>query len=127
MNIRYIVDDVERAAEFYTFMFGFQVVRKVPPAFALVKLGDLIIWLTGPGSNAAAPQPDGTKPQPGGWNRVILNTNDLDGLIARLASRSVKTRGPRFDTPAGKHILVEDPAGNLVEIVEYRQQAQVTH
>ncbi|MGE5338524.1 MAG: VOC family protein [Gemmatimonadota bacterium] len=127
MNVRYIVDDVDRAAEFYTSTFGFQVVRKVPPAFALIKLGDLMIWLTGPGSNAAAPLADGTNPVSGGWNRVILNTNNLDALIARLSSRAAKTRGQPFDTPAGRHILVEDPAGNLIEIVQYRQQAQVTH
>jgi catechol 2,3-dioxygenase-like lactoylglutathione lyase family enzyme len=127
MNIRYLVNDLESAAQFYSSKLGFQVVRKVAPSFALMKLGNIQLWLSGPGSPSTAQLPDGTRPQPGGWNRAMLGTSDLEATINLLRNKAVKFRGERFESPAGKHILVEDPSGNLIEIVEFRRQQQVTH
>jgi catechol 2,3-dioxygenase-like lactoylglutathione lyase family enzyme len=127
MQIRYLVNDLERAIEFYSATLGFSVVRKMPPLFALLKLGDSMLWLSGPGSPAAAPLPDGSVPQPGGWCRAILGASDLDALIAQLRGRSVKFRGNPYETPAGKHILIEDPSGNLIEVVQFRREQHVTH
>jgi len=127
MNIRYLVNDLDRAVDFYSSAFGFQVVRKVAPSFALMKLGDTQIWLSGPGSPTSAQLTDGSQPQPGGWNRIILSTSDLGATITYLKTRAAKFRGERFETPAGMHILIEDPSGDLLEIVEFRRQAQVTH
>lgn len=127
MNFRYLVNDLESATQFYHSKLGFEVVRKVAPSFALLKLGGVQLWLSGPGSPATAQLPDGSIPQAGGWNRAILGTRDIETTIAKLRGREVKFRGERFESPAGKHILVEDPSGNLIEIVEFRRQQQVTH
>ena len=124
MNVRYLVNDLDNAIQFYA-MLGFQVVRKTP-SFALIKRGELQMWLSGPGSTAATQLPDGGTPQPGGWNRVILGTRDLEAMLTRLKSKAVKLRSERYDSPAGKHVLVEDPSGNLIEIVEFRRQQQAT-
>ena len=76
--VRYIVDDVDAAVAFYTGHLGFALDQQMGPAFALVSHGDLTLWLSGPQSSAARPMPDGRRPEPGGWNRLVLEVEDLD-------------------------------------------------
>ena len=76
--VRYIVDDVDAAVAFYTGHLGFALDQQMGPAFALVSHGDLTLWLSGPQSSAARPMPDGSRPEPGGWNRLVLEVEDLD-------------------------------------------------
>jgi len=84
VNVRYIVDDVEAAAAFYTTHFGFKLISKTLPAFADVALGDLRLLLSGPASSAGRPMPDGRRPTPGGWNRIHLVVDDIEAEVARL-------------------------------------------
>jgi len=86
--IRYLVNDVDVALEFYIDILGFELVKKWGPPFAIVKRGDLTLWLSGPDSSASRPFADGSKPVPGGWSRLVLETNDLVSLVAKLKQRA---------------------------------------
>lgn len=117
VNVRYMVHDVASAVDFYTTHFGFTP-GIVSPAFADVTRGHLRILLSGPASSAGRPMPDGTTPEPGGWNRIHLISDDFDGEIARLRARGVPFRNEVVTGPGGRQILVQDPSGNLVELFE---------
>ena len=82
--IRYLVNDVDVALEFYINILGFELVEKWGPPFAMVNRGDLTLWLSAPGSSASRPLRDGSKPAPGGWNRLVLETDDLGSLVEKL-------------------------------------------
>jgi catechol 2,3-dioxygenase-like lactoylglutathione lyase family enzyme len=114
--IRYLVNEVDVALEFYINVLGFELVEKWGPPFAMVKRGDLTLWLSGPGSSAARPLADGSKPVPGGWNRLVLETDDLVSLVERLKRSGAPFRGEIVAGPGGKQVLVDDPAGNPVEL-----------
>jgi catechol 2,3-dioxygenase-like lactoylglutathione lyase family enzyme len=116
--IRYLVNEVDVALEFYINVLGFELVEKWGPPFAMVKRGDLTLWLSGPGSSAARPLADGSKPVPGGWNRLVLETDDLVSLVERLKRSGAPFRGEIVAGPGGKQVLVDDPAGNPVELFE---------
>jgi catechol 2,3-dioxygenase-like lactoylglutathione lyase family enzyme len=116
--IRYLVNEVDVALEFYINVLGFELVEKWGPPFAMVKRGDLTLWLSGPGSSAARPLADGSKPVPGGWNRLVLETDDLVSLVERLKRSGAQFRGEIVAGPGGKQVLVDDPAGNPVELFE---------
>jgi catechol 2,3-dioxygenase-like lactoylglutathione lyase family enzyme len=116
--IRYLVNEVDVALEFYIKVLGFELVEKWGPPFATVKRGDLTLWLSGPGSSAARPRADGSKPAPGGWNRLVLETDDLVSLVERLKRSGAQFRGEIVACPGGKQVLVDDPAGNPVELFE---------
>jgi catechol 2,3-dioxygenase-like lactoylglutathione lyase family enzyme len=118
VNVRYMVDDVAAAVDFYTTHLGFKPQTSVLPAFADVIRGNLRLLLSGPGSSAGRPMPDGARPGPGGWNRIHLITPDLDGEIARLKAEGVRFRNEVVTGPGGSQILIEDPAGNLVELFQ---------
>jgi catechol 2,3-dioxygenase-like lactoylglutathione lyase family enzyme len=116
--IRYLVNDVDHAIAFYMQYLGFKLERQMGPAFANVSRDDLTLWLSGPQSSAARPMPDGRRPEPGGWNRLVLNVKDLPARVAELKQKDVRFRNEIVVGPGGKQILVEDPDGNPVELFE---------
>lgn len=117
-TIRYIVSDVEKSVEFYTKLLGFDKGEQFGSAFASVRRGDLTLWLAGPESSAARPMPDGRKPQPGGWSRLVIETDDLAKLVEKLKADGARFRNDIVTGPGGKQILVEDPSGNVLELFE---------
>jgi catechol 2,3-dioxygenase-like lactoylglutathione lyase family enzyme len=118
VSVRYLVDDVAAAVDFYTAHFGFKVGMNAPPAFADVFRGHLRLLLAGPSSSAGRPMPDGARPGPGGWNRIHFVVADISSEIDRLRSEGVHFRNDVVTGPGGKQILVQDPAGNLVELFQ---------
>jgi catechol 2,3-dioxygenase-like lactoylglutathione lyase family enzyme len=118
VNVRYMVDDVAAAVDFYTTHFGFTVNSSTPPAFADVARGNLRLLLSGPASSAGRPMPDGEQPHPGGWNRIHFITDDLAGEVARLRDAGVQFRNDVVVGPGGSQILAIDPAGNIVELFQ---------
>lgn len=120
-TVRYLVGDVQRALDFYVDQLGFQTQQEMLPAFASVNLGDLSLWLAGPQSSAARPMPDGRAPQPGGWNRFVIEVEDIIAIVTRLRSAGVKFRNDVISGPGGKQVLVDDPDGNPIEIFEARR------
>jgi catechol 2,3-dioxygenase-like lactoylglutathione lyase family enzyme len=116
--VRYLVDDVDAAVAFYTGHLGFTLEQQMGPAFALVSRDDLTLWLSGPQSSAARPMPDGSRPEPGGWNRLVLEVDDLESEVERLQQAGLGFRNEIVMGPGGKQILLEDSAGNPVELFE---------
>ena len=117
-SVRYMVDDVDRALDFYTTHFGFDVLSSAAPAFADVRRGNLRLLLSGPASSAGRPMPDGARPGPGGWNRIHFICEDLDAEIARLQAEGVQFRNEVVTGPGGRQVLVQDPSGNLIELFQ---------
>lgn len=116
--IRYLVNDVDVAVAFYLDILGFELVEKWGPPFAMVKRGDLTLWLSGPGSSASRPLSNGSKPVPGGWNRLVLETDDLVSLVQNLTQSGARFRSEIVSGPGGKQVLVDDPSGNPIELFE---------
>ena len=116
--VRYLVDDVDRAVTFYTTHLGFDLAERWGKAFAMVARDGVTLWLSGPESSAARPMPDGRKPSPGGWNRVVVEVPDIEGRIAAMKRDGVAFRNEIVFGPGGKQILVEDGCGNVVELFE---------
>src|SRR2546429_5486141 len=117
-TFRYLVTDVEAAIAFYTERLGFTLRQQMGPAFAVVARADLSLWLAGPKSSAARPMPDGRRPEPGGWNRLVLEVNDLPSRVAKMKREGMHFRNVVVEGPGGKQILLEDPDGNPVELFE---------
>ncbi len=118
VNVRYIVDDVSAAVDFYTTHFGFVVNLNAAPAFADVIRGSLRLLISGPTSSAGRVMVDGEAPRPGGWNRIHLVTDDLAAEVDRLKSAGVLFRNDVVSGPGGSQILAIDPAGNFVELFQ---------
>jgi len=118
VNVRYIVDDVEGAVNWYTKHLGFTVISSAAPAFADVAFGALRLLLSGPTSSAGRPMADGERPRPGGWNRIHLIVDDLAAEVARLRAAGVKFRNDVVSGPGGSQILLQDPSGNFVELFQ---------
>ena len=120
VSVRYIVNDVDAAIAFYTKHLGFAEVMHPAPAFAMLSRGDLRLVLSAPGGGPGGGQamPDGTIPQPGGWNRFAIEVSDLAGTVATLRSHGVRFRNDIVAGTGGKQILAEDPSGNPVELFE---------
>ena len=118
VNVRYMVDDVEKAIAFYTKFLDFEVLTSFAPAFADVARGNLRLLLSGPTSSAGRPMPDGAKPGPGGWNRIHLIVDDIDAEVARLRDAGARFRNDILEGPGGKQILLQDPSGNVVELFQ---------
>jgi catechol 2,3-dioxygenase-like lactoylglutathione lyase family enzyme len=128
VSVRYIVDDVDAALDFYSRQLGFHEDMRPAPSFAMLSRGDLRLVLSSPGGGpgGGAAMPDGTLPQPGGWNRFQLEVEDLEGIVARLREQGARFRNEIVTGVGGKQILVEDPAGNPVELFEpTREEAKL--
>jgi catechol 2,3-dioxygenase-like lactoylglutathione lyase family enzyme len=117
--VRYIVDDVSAAIEFYTKQLGFKLEMHPAPPFAEISRGDLHIYLTQPFQmGGGAPMPSGEQQKPGGWNRVHLVVEDLDTTITTLKAAGNRFRNELVQGVGGKQILLEDPSGNLIELFQ---------
>ena len=117
VHVRYMVDDVAAAVDFYTSHFGFTVGIS-SPAFADVYRGSLRLLLSGPKSSAGQAMTDGERPAPGGWNRIHLIVEDLEQEVARLTGEGVRFRNEVVTGPGGAQALAIDPSGNLVELFQ---------
>jgi catechol 2,3-dioxygenase-like lactoylglutathione lyase family enzyme len=120
VSVRYIVDDVERAIDFYCGQLGFHEVMHPAETFAMLSHGDLRLVLSAPGGGPGGGQamPDGTLPTAGGWNRFQLEVEDIEALVGRLRDQGVRFRNDIITGVGGKQVLLEDPAGNPVELFE---------
>ena len=120
VSVRYFVDDVDTAIAFYRDLLGFEVVMHPAPPFAMLARGDLRLLLSAPGGGpgGGAAMPDGTVPEPGGWNRFQLEIADLDAEVDRLRGAGATFRNEIVEGVGGKQILVDDPSGNPVELFE---------
>ncbi len=117
VSVRYMVDDVAKAVDFYSKFLGFEVMLN-SPAFADVSRGKLRLLLSGPMSSAGRPMPDGAKPGPGGWNRIHIIVEDLEAEVARLRAAGAPFRNDIISGPGGKQVLLQDPSGNVVELFQ---------
>jgi catechol 2,3-dioxygenase-like lactoylglutathione lyase family enzyme len=120
VHVRYMVDDVDAAVDFYTRHFGFTLLSAMAPAFADVLRGNLRLLLSGPTSSAGRPMPDGRQPAPGGWNRIHLLVDDLEAEVERLRAAGLTFRNDIVKGPGGAQILLDDPSGNPIELFQPR-------
>jgi len=118
VNVRYLVDDVDAAIAFYTGHLGFSLLSDAAPAFAEVARDDLRLLLSGPKSSAGRPMPDGRQPGPGGWNRIEFVVDDIAAEVERLRSDGMTFRNDIVSGPGGQQILLDDPAGNPIELFQ---------
>lgn len=119
VTVRYIVDDVDAAIDFYTDLLDFEVEMHPAPGFAALKRDSLLLALNEPGAGGAGQaMPDGTLPQPGGWNRFQIKVEDVAATVERLTEQGASFRNEIVEGKGGKQILLEDPAGNVVELFE---------
>jgi catechol 2,3-dioxygenase-like lactoylglutathione lyase family enzyme len=120
VSVRYIVDDVDAAISFYRQQLGFDEIMHPAPTFALLTRGDLRLALSAPSGAGGGGQamPDGTKPAPGGWNRLMLEVEDLDGTVELLRKSGARFRNDIVTGFGGNQILLEDPSGNPIELFE---------
>jgi glyoxylase I family protein len=117
-KVRYLVKEVDRSIAFYTQHLGFKLEQHAGPAFASVSKGDLTLLLSGPGSSGARPLPDGRQQQPGGWNRLLLDVEDLSSCLARMKEAGLRFRSDIVTGPGGRQVQLEDPDGNPIELFE---------
>ena len=120
VRVRYMVDDVTATVAFYTTQLGFKLDLQSGPYFAALSRGGVQLLISptkGPGG-ASQPMPDGRKPQPGGWTRIVVNVTDLQAEVARLRKEGVKFRNEIVAGPGGREILLDDPSGNPVELFQ---------
>ena len=115
--VRYLVHDVDAVLPFYAAL-GFKQVDRWGPPFAILERDGLALWLAGPGTSAQRPMPDGARPAPGGWNRLVIEVDDLDASIAKLRTAGARFRNEPIAGPGGRQVLAEDPSGNPVELFE---------
>jgi catechol 2,3-dioxygenase-like lactoylglutathione lyase family enzyme len=120
ISVRYIVDDIDAAVDFYTSLLHFEVAMRPGPGFAMLRRGVLRLLLNSAGGGGGAGQTlaDGSRPEPGGWNRFQLEVDDLDQVVAGVRKAGAELRGEVITGRGGRQALVPDPAGNLVELFE---------
>ena len=117
-TVRYMVEDVDAAVAFYSTQLDFTLKQKFGPTIAILTRDDLTLWVAGPNASAGRAMPDGRKPEPGGWNRFVIEVEDLSKLVAQLRQRGTHFRNDIVEGPGGKQILAEDPSGNVIELFE---------
>jgi predicted enzyme related to lactoylglutathione lyase len=120
VRVRYMVNDIDLAVAFYTKYLGFRVGQGLTPNFAMLSRGNLQLVLStpfGPGG-AAKPMSDGRKAEPGGWNRIIINVDDLPAEVAKLKKAQLHFRNDIASGPGGSEILLDDPSGNPIELFQ---------
>ena len=118
VHVRYLVDDVQAAIDFYTTYLGFELLTSALPAFADVQRGHLRLLLSGPASSAGRPMADGERPGPGGWNRIHLLVDDIVSEVDRLRRAGATFRNDIVSGPGGSQVLLLDPAGNVIELFQ---------
>jgi catechol 2,3-dioxygenase-like lactoylglutathione lyase family enzyme len=119
-TVRYMVSDVDAAVAFYTSLLEFELQEQFGPTMAIVRKDDMTLWLAGPPSSAARPMPDGSQPVPGGWNRFVVEVDDIQEAVARLRAAGAPLRNEIVSGPGGQQVLVEDPSGNPIELFQPR-------
>jgi len=119
MRVRYLVDDVEESIAFYVSKLGFEIEKNFAPAIAILVHGDLTLLVSGPKASASKPMLDGTIPSPGGgWNRILLDFDDLEAVVSKLEADGVKFRNDILDGVGGRQVVCEDPSGNVIELTQ---------
>jgi predicted enzyme related to lactoylglutathione lyase len=118
-TVRYLVHDVDAVLPFYRAL-GFRLTDRWGPPFAIVKRRGLALWLSGPGTSARKKLSGGALPQPGGWNRIVVEATDLDAVLAKAVAAGGKPRSRPIKGPGGRQVLIDDPSGNPVELFEAR-------
>lgn len=117
-TVRYLVRDIDESLPFYAAL-GFELVNRMGPPFAVVRRGDLTLWLSGPGSSAARPLDSGAQPVPGGWCRFVVEVPDLPAFVESLrAAGAASPRSAPVKGPGGLQVVVDDPSGNPIEIFQ---------
>ena len=116
-TVRYLVTNVDATLPFYRSL-GFRLADRWGPPFAIVKRKDLSLWLSGPGTSASKKLKDGSVPVPGGWNRLVIEVDNLDETIAKLEAAGARFRSRPVKGPGGRQVLVEDPSGNPIELFQ---------
>jgi catechol 2,3-dioxygenase-like lactoylglutathione lyase family enzyme len=116
-TVRYIVNDVDAALAFYA-VLGFELSSRPGPPIAIARKGDLELWISGPGASASRKLSTGAKPEPGGWNRFVVEVADLDAAMNDLKAKGCRFRADPITGPGGRQVLCEDPSGNPVELFE---------
>ncbi len=120
VSVRYIVNDVDESISFYCQRLGFEEIMHPAPTFAMLSHGDLrlVLSATGGGPGGGQAMPDGTMPEPGGWNRFSLEVSDLAGTVEELRGLGARFRNDIVTGVGGMQILLEDPSGNPIELFE---------
>ena len=119
MTVRYLVHDVDAVLPFYRAL-GFRLTDRWGPPFAILKRRGQTLWLAGPGTSARKKLADGSVPQPGGWNRIVVEAADLDAVLAKAVAAGGHARSQPIKGPGGRQVLIDDPSGNPVELFEAR-------
>ncbi|MGH7680826.1 MAG: VOC family protein [Candidatus Eiseniibacteriota bacterium] len=122
-TLRYLVTDVDASIAFYSEL-GFELVDRWGPPFAVMRLGDLILWVSGPETSASKTLPDGSVPKPGGWNRFVIEVPDIEAAMRDLQSKGGRFRSEPISGPGGRQVLCEDPSGNPIEIFQLRAEKE---
>jgi catechol 2,3-dioxygenase-like lactoylglutathione lyase family enzyme len=121
-TVRYLVQDVDASLPFYAAL-GFTEAERWGPPFVILKKGDLRLWLSGPGTSASRQLPDGSVPSPGGWNRLVIEVQNLSAAMAALRSTGARFRSDPVSGPGGQQVLVEDPSGNPIELFQPQDES----
>ncbi|MEP6475752.1 MAG: VOC family protein [Actinomycetota bacterium] len=119
VGVRYLVQDLDATVDFYLRHLSFGEMERLEGApFRMLARGDLRLWLSAPGSSAARPMPDGAQPVSGGWNRFVIEVDDIEAEVSRLRSGGVRFRNDIVSGPGGRQVVIEDPSGNPIELFQ---------
>ncbi len=121
VRVRYIVNDVDKAVEFYTSNFDFRLEKQFGPAIAILERDGLELLVSGPTASASRPMSDGSIPSPGGWSRFQVIVDDIESVVSRLKQNGVQFKNDIIEGPGGKQTLCVDPSGNVVELFQPTQ------